>query len=535
MRKFLSQRKKKTILTSLALGFCLLMPCYRAEAVTSYTTPNGLFRLDYYGAGESFTGKWYLESLPEEEKVCLLSQGELPDWQKQQINCAADYWDGLLKHTAFPRQPVILAITVNQGEDNVDYGSMTEVETDGKTISVTTPNAILNHGKVLTEEDGPAGFFSISTSLFPTDGGQSRYDTPLSQNSAISVTPIVIHEIGHPMGYVSSAWFHKTHFSGKAELYDSYLYDWRGVQAKPRMEIKTPNHSVESEPYFDLPESYIDLGTGKSPYFSGRYVREVLEGAELNTYLYWGVPQEWKLPGLPIEGVTSRPDSGTDLIDLCHTELRNSLMSHQFWRNYVSFMEAELALFQDLGYIIDRRDYFGRSVYGDGLTVVNDSPFYARNADGTAYVSGAYNENPYGMGLHIYGSKNTVFQNAPLMTRGMAAVGIRIDGCGNSVTVNKGVNVQADGLNGNGILAAYGKDHRITLEEGSKVTAEGEGGIGAAFDFGQNACGNRDGARASYAARFWEDALGSAWVETDGPLVTDFTVQGELSGKIRAS
>ena len=116
MKKYLSRRKKKTILTSLALGFCLLMPWYRAEAVTSYTTPNGLFRLDYYGAGESFTGKWYLESLPEEEKVCLLSQGELPDWQKQQINCAADYWDGLLKHTAFPRQPVILAITVNQGD-----------------------------------------------------------------------------------------------------------------------------------------------------------------------------------------------------------------------------------------------------------------------------------------------------------------------------------------------------------------------------------------------------------------------------------
>ena len=183
MRKFLSQRKQKTILTSLVLGFCLLMPWYRAEAVTSYTTPNGLFRLDYYGAGESFTGKWYLENLPEEEKVCLISQGELPDWQKQQINCAADYWDELLKHTALPRQPVILAITVNQGEDNVDYGSMTEVETSGKTISVTTPNAILNQGKVLTEEDGPAGFFSISTSLFPTDGGQNRYDTPLSPDS----------------------------------------------------------------------------------------------------------------------------------------------------------------------------------------------------------------------------------------------------------------------------------------------------------------------------------------------------------------
>ena len=140
------------------------------------------------------------------------------------------------------------------------------------------------------------------------------------------------------------------------------------------------------------------------------------------------------------------------------------------------------------------------------------------------------------MGLHIYGSGNTVFQNAPLMTKGMAAVGIRIDGCGNDVTVNRGVNVQADGPNGNGILTAFGKDHRITLTEGSKVTADGEGGIGAAFDFGQNELGNEFGSRASYAARYfsqyvyqYEATLDSDWVETDGPLATDFTVRGELS------
>ena len=61
MKKYLSRRKKKTILTALALGLCLLTPWHRAEAVTSYTTPNGLFRLDYYSAGEKVTGKWYDE------------------------------------------------------------------------------------------------------------------------------------------------------------------------------------------------------------------------------------------------------------------------------------------------------------------------------------------------------------------------------------------------------------------------------------------------------------------------------------------
>ena len=240
--------------------------------------------------------------------------------------------------------------------------------------------------------------------------------------------------------------------------------------------------------------------------------------------------------GCPVNG--NEGLDSEDLVDLSHIELRNGWMSHQVWRNYVSFMEAELAVLQDLGYAIDRRDFFGRSVYGDGRTIVNDVPYYARNADGTAYIAGAYNENPYGMGLHIYGSGNTVFQNAPLLTKGMAAVGIRIDGCGNDVAVSRGVNVQADGPNGNGILAAFGKDHRITLAEGSKVTAAGEGGIGAAFDFGQNSLGNEYGSRASYAARYasqyvygFEDMLDPDLLETDGPLVDDFTVQGELSGK----
>jgi hypothetical protein len=47
-KNLLQKNRKKTILTALALGLCLLTPWHRAEAVTSYTTPNGLFRLDYY-------------------------------------------------------------------------------------------------------------------------------------------------------------------------------------------------------------------------------------------------------------------------------------------------------------------------------------------------------------------------------------------------------------------------------------------------------------------------------------------------------
>ena len=536
MKKYLSGRKKKTILTSLALGLCLLTPWHRAEAVTSYTTPNGLFRLDYYSAGEKVTGKWYDEIMLEEDRVYLTSQGELPDWQKERLHFAADYWEGVLKHTKTAKQPAVLAVTVNHDYYNAAaQPGYTDMEIDGQTVSVPMPNAVINHGQTLRSEDGPAGFVVIGTPLFPPDGEQTRYDTPLPQVSYMALTSTVIHEICHALG-IGAHELPLTRFSEKPNLYESHLYDWRGVQAKPGMEIRTVNHEAETEPYFDLPRYFDDWPDAAVPYFSGSHVRDVLEESELRAYNYYGEKLEQKVPGLPVNG--NEGLDSEDLVDLSHIELRNGWMSHQVWRNYVSFMEAELAVLQDLGYAIDRRDFFGRSVYGDGRTIVNDAPYYARNADGTAYIAGAYNKNPYGMGLHIYGSGNTVFQNAPLMTKGMAAVGIRIDGCGNDVTVNRGVNVQADGPNGNGILTAFGKDHRITLTEGSKVTADGEGGIGAAFDFGQNELGNEFGSRASYAARYfsqyvykYEATLDSDWVETDGPLATDFTVRGELSGK----
>ena len=536
MKKYLSRRKKKTILTALALGLCLLTPWHRAEAVTSYTTPNGLFRLDYYSAGEKVTGKWYDEIMLEEDRVYLTSQGELPDWQKERLHFAADYWEGVLKHTKTAKQPAVLAVTVNHDYYNAaGQPGYTDMEIDGQTVSVPMPNAVINHGQTPRSEDGPAGFVVIGTLMFPPDGEQTRYDTPLPQVSYMAFTPTVIHEICHALG-IGAHEVPLTRFSEKPNLYESHLYDWRGVQAKPGMEIQTVNHEAKTEPYFDLPRYVDDRPDAAVPYFSGSHVSDVLEGSELRAYNYYGYKLEQKVPGLPINGNEGYGD--IDKVDLSHIELRNGWMSHQMWRNYVGFMEAELAVLQDLGYSIDRRDFFGRSVYGDGRTIVNDAPYYARNADGTAYIAGAYNETPYGMGLHIYGSGNTVIQNAPLLTKGMAAVGIRIDGCGNNVTVSKGVNVQADGLNGNGILAAFGKDHRITLTEGSKVTADGEGGIGAAFDFGQNSLGNEFGSRASYAARYFsqyvygqERTLDSDLLETDGPLVDDFTVQGELSGK----
>ena len=166
---FKPRERKTAFCKAILLGAGLCVFARAAGAMSSHTTPNGLFRLDYYDAGEGFTGRWYLENMrvgslydDERNAAYMTSQGTLPDWQKERLNVAADYCDRLLKHTKSSKQAADLAVTVNNDLDNAAAeGSYTDLETNGQPVSVTTPNAVLNHGKVLTAEDGPAGFVVI--------------------------------------------------------------------------------------------------------------------------------------------------------------------------------------------------------------------------------------------------------------------------------------------------------------------------------------------------------------------------------------
>lgn len=121
------------------------------------------------------------------------------------------------------------------------------------------------------------------------------------------------------------------------------------------------------------------------------------------------------------------------------------------------------------------------------------------------------------------------------MTEGSYAIGARVDGSENQLTIASGTTVKADGFGGKGILFSWGKNHELTIESGASVSALGEGGIALAFDFGSNELGDQFGYYGSYTADVYDDSLG--WYAQNeipdvlkGPLISELRIQGRVEG-----
>ncbi|MDM8346602.1 autotransporter domain-containing protein [Pseudochrobactrum sp. sp1633] len=432
------------------------------------------------------------------------------------ISSSAQYWADIIK--IIPgMNPAIINIGTEEAENAFAYSPIAIEENGaGTLVAAALNNGVMDPDQLL---DGAHGMISIGK--MDWDWQQPFVPSQLIQTAQVDMTSTLIHEIAHALGISASVDAEQDNglvqakFESVLNSWSSHLIDSNGKAAAANQIITC----TYCEPAAAGADTF-DVSTGLA-YFSGSHVSAVLNGA---------------MPGIPLRIDSSLSPGSLDQ-PFSHTELRNSMMSHQQYSNYMTLMEAEFAALQDIGYTIDRRNLFGYSVYNDGATLINDNPFFGRNSQGTAYIANTYNTATMGLGLHVYGSDNTIIQRADLLSAGAGGAGIRVDGIGNDMTILSGTRVYANGLNGLGVLFAYGRDHSLTQR--GDVEALGENGIAVSFDFGHNSLGDKNEYRGSYFVTSEErdleddypDYYAAALAEVNGPLVSSFDLSGRVAGR----
>ena len=482
---------------------CAANTSYALEERTVYSpTGESVFQIRFFDVGDG--------AFMEDEPDPMESTWNLNSLQKEKIISAVSYWAELIKP-----DPELLPAVINVGTfDDVNAaGNSNPVFGKEGFFSITQIQAALLGVRPDARTFGSHAQFVMGKMNF--DSIPYIPSQLLRPDGEADLVGTAFHELAHGLG-VGTSITDKSgpdtpHFESFLGSLDQGLRDDNGNPSRPGQSILC---SLCNNPYdpgaFDVRKD--------QAYFFGKNVSQVLGNA---------------MPGIPVK-MLYYPISGEAVLDdnyMSHFELKNSMMSHQSYQNYSVFMEAELAALQDFGYDIDRRNFFGYSIYGNDRYLVNQNGYFKRNPEGTAYLPGQYNTATMGLGLHVYGHRNTILQQADLLAQGAGAAGIRVDGQANQITILPGTRVHANGLNGRGIMFTYGKDHDLILR--GDVQALGDLGIGASFDFGNNAMGNDEEYRGSYILNSGGNAL-PLLDELNGALVNSFDLTGHLAGKEQA-
>ena len=399
--------------------------------------------------------------------------------------------------------------------------------------------------------------------IWPRNTGWDASDVGnLSRNiDTQSMSSVIVHELFHALGMAVNHYIFITDYgkigykigvdtdANYANKYTMHIYDVYGRRAKVGDEIVYINTAEkeritpeEGKFYMYLSDGYDSKGNAKHTYdsgcyFSGTNVNNVLTIGSDHAQLYFPVDSNIKVPGLPLNGDEGYPE-------LSHIELQNSFLSHQYFRNWSVPMEAELAMMQDLGYNIDRRNFFGFSVYNDNLTLENNNGYFARiknEAGDWIYDTNTPNTQDWGVGLHVYGQKNNITQTGKIMADGDYAIGIRLDGTQDNV-LNLQSAVTANGKGGNGIAVTWGRNHTVNIANGASVKALGDGGVALRFDFGHNDIGDDVPSTEIvgsyiYYTNYRHSPLGIIFPKANlltalnGPLVKKCNINGAIEGK----
>lgn len=494
--------KLKTLSVALALSFTFPHSVANALEIRTIENAQGrpVFEVRFFDIGD---GEY--------------AEGNTSVWSwnpvyQDHIMDGLSYWAEIIQPQG-SNPPAIINIGTDDAEGDAFGGAPTAYVGDSA-FSVLQQNL---QGMSVNPDDlelGAHAFFGLGPSDY-TD----RYtlsQTPLSGKDDVFNT--TIHEIAHGLGLSNSVEEPSDlpiedldkilpRFEKRLGSWAKLLVDDNRRPARPGQTILCDGCENPYDP--DAFDARRD-----DAYLVGPNIAQVMQGA---------------MPGVPVK-MLSNPNGyvEVDRNYMSHIELRNSMMSHQNYRNYTGFMQAELAVVQDLGYTIDGAKFFGRSIYGDHLNIVNTQGFYARNAAGTAYLPGQYSTALLGLGLHIYGSHNRVRQTADLLATGPGGTGIRVDGEGNTLIIDPGVRLHGNGTYGQGIQFAYGRNHNL-IHRGD-IEALGANGVGIRFDFGANALSNYVDYRGSWI-RTVNGKPAKLLPELQGSLVNQTDISGRVAGR----
>ncbi|MBR1840603.1 MAG: hypothetical protein IJ778_00555 [Alphaproteobacteria bacterium] len=529
-------KKNLIVLSGMALFFA--NPCYSVDNYV-ITGDNYSYSYNVYKTGEKL----------ELDDDILQSSFDIPYSYLSPLFTASKTWAAKIE-TAKKVEPVNYYL-FSEDEYNAAAVSL-HVDVKEKPYKVTLVNAAINNltptgPKDILETVPFDAYISLGLGIDEDHPGWEPYSGlhALYHEKLPDLHTVMLHEIMHSLGISTNVQqFNEDegdsayYFSEEGEtlsVFDKDLRIYTGNMSKPfnpKNEIKPqPEMSVGEDEDFDVFEY--------SPYYVGETTLKVLSGKPdyneakqaivdnggMTNYSITYEEKKITYPkvfGMPIH------NADDDEIDLSHLELRNSFMSHQKFRNWLTPMEAELAVLKDIGYNVELRKYFGKSYYLNGITDVFTTGYSEWN--GSAYT-GAFSNIPQGVGLHIYGNNNNITQASDIATVGEGAVGIRIDGVQNEYTLAGGSKIQTNGKENLGLAVTWGKNHIVNLAKNSEITAEGEKGIAASFDFGANLFGTLDTSRGSYINYDDDQEYNlKPFTETTDALVDSFNVAGTLKG-----
>ncbi len=364
----------------------------------------------------------------DEQQADGYSKFSLTPDQRDAVKRALSYWAERLSGSAAPLETIIINVGgIHEKNAYCGPNNLEETLIGGGVVYVTG-----GMEKTLVEKEkiDPANGSSHAR-ISIGDGFDYTYapNSQLQEQPGVSLESVIIHEVGHGLGILQ--------------------YNPPGLVGK----------------WTTLCDEFDGKG-----YLVGQQAASVYGDSD------------WSAANSP-KPVPLSTENGA--IDLGHFDLRNALFTHKFFRNYTHFMEVELAGLQDLGYDIDRRNFYGKSVYQDNQTLVNYDGFFDRQ-NGRS-LPNTYNQSSYGVGLHIYANNIDLTQKNHLLSAGYAGLGIRSDGVANSIVIDKNVSVHANGELGTGLLVAYGHGSRVANR--GDLQAVGTGGIAARFDIGNNTLG----------------------------------------------